>query len=959
MLSRYVAIFADKKKKKTSSLQDLQRFLFYCQIAQDETSKHYLEKLLVQLLGHPELEVRDQSIIYLNMLYDGVDWEFSAAFEPKITCVRSVFAINEKIISKNPLNCPILFLSAPSFYAQSTSTLFTWHYLELKSSNPSKGEYQVSIDFKEFWRCGFYDWKIVDIDQNGKIEMLTKLSAEGPTFAQGRFIVHPENISSQQIHEIVADYKDNENEPDKKFVDLRKEIVEYEKSGITCLYIMGVLERDNGTMIDEDTGDIKDVRRPNANPLAITDRSVANKMLGGDKALLKMLDEAQKLKMKVLVDCLARISSSRPHRKYTKTLLYTLDSDGKRTLCYGADGRSLKYEDTAILNYRKLSSWNLLVDDLKKFAMKYKIDGVHLDNAQVWPQILELDDEEMYRKDPDNVPAYTPKQILDGEVVRQSDSQGYWNSINLEKYANPIFVKLCRELWAHFPEFIIIAECLGGSQLENRQGILARSGAIPRLFKLPAALASLFGKKLQRDGSVTSCHPQTVNALKSWYENNRKFTPEGAYLIQSSTSHIWPYPALLYGRGAWSAVDLLFLMPDIPMTFMGEIYGHAYRRNTTSVYQAKPMPKKQLHRAKSQLHIALDEQDPEDIEKEEKKQTVQPKIQGTKQVPEETKKIARVKSASSMSALASAAEAKQKEEEVSKQIGHQTGFDLKKINEHYEDRRRLRKRKPVLGSGKLVPLDAKNNGEWHSHVLAFARFSHAEIAIIAINFTDRDVSFFIDLSNLVPYFEKNYHENTVVLFTDWVFEQEKEYYFLNEIIHEKMKFTLGPFRSLCKGIVVCNDDPYAFAVAIGRSCSRLNRKISDGMDCSASHFCVQLTNTVSNLGSLNDFAMRLAILYKTFALPLSMPMHKLMLNMNILTNNEIIGSRFFAYCKNIIECKNSNPKVSSLLAFKAAENIVLTNKLGPIVFIAPELGRWSTVGGLGVMVDELTQGILA
>ena len=28
-----------------------------------------------------------------------------------------------------------------------------------------------------------------------------------------------------------------------------------------------------------------------------------------------------------------------------------------------------------------------------------------------------------------------------------------------------------------------------------------------------------------------------------------------------------------------------------------------------------------------------------------------------------------------------------------------------------------------------------------------------------------------------------------------------------------------------------------------------------------------------------------------------------------------------------------------------------------ICFITPELGRWSTVGGLGVMVDELTQGL--
>lgn len=31
------------------------------------------------------------------------------------------------------------------------------------------------------------------------------------------------------------------------------------------------------------------------------------------------------------------------------------------------------------------------------------------------------------------------------------------------------------------------------------------------------------------------------------------------------------------------------------------------------------------------------------------------------------------------------------------------------------------------------------------------------------------------------------------------------------------------------------------------------------------------------------------------------------------------------------------------------------NELGPIAFVAPEVGSWSSVGGLGVMVDELSK----
>ena len=46
------------------------------------------------------------------------------------------------------------------------------------------------------------------------------------------------------------------------------------------------------------------------------------------------------LKIKIIVDCLARISSSRPHRKYKDMLLYYLNEEGRREICYGTDGQS-------------------------------------------------------------------------------------------------------------------------------------------------------------------------------------------------------------------------------------------------------------------------------------------------------------------------------------------------------------------------------------------------------------------------------------------------------------------------------------------------------------------------------------------------------------------------------------------------------------------------------------------
>ncbi len=66
-----------------------------------------------------------------------------------------------------------------------------------------------------------------------------------------------------------------------------------------------------------------------------------------------------------------------------------------------------------------------------------------------------------------------------------------------------------------------------------------------------------------------------------------------------------------------------------------------------------------------------------------------------------------------------------------------------------------------------------------------------------------------------------------------------------------------------------------------------------------------------------------------------------------------LSSRLVALCKRIVEI--SEEEVSPPL--KAALTVISNNKLGPIVFCTPELGRWSTVGGLGVMVDELAYGL--
>jgi len=46
------------------------------------------------LLGYYEINIRDQAIVLLNMLYDGVDWQITTAFRPVIRCVGQHFKVN-------------------------------------------------------------------------------------------------------------------------------------------------------------------------------------------------------------------------------------------------------------------------------------------------------------------------------------------------------------------------------------------------------------------------------------------------------------------------------------------------------------------------------------------------------------------------------------------------------------------------------------------------------------------------------------------------------------------------------------------------------------------------------------------------------------------------------------------------------------------------------------------------
>ena len=134
------------------------------------------------------MTVRDQAVVLLNMFYDGVDWQLSSAFRPVVRVVGQHFKVNLIVdldmSTKENSNAQIFIgLSAPSPIEGVNKTLLTWHKIESRNILSSTGHMtEIFINFGKFWKCGFYDWRIVLVKDNGRLQPLEMVGKPEPAF---------------------------------------------------------------------------------------------------------------------------------------------------------------------------------------------------------------------------------------------------------------------------------------------------------------------------------------------------------------------------------------------------------------------------------------------------------------------------------------------------------------------------------------------------------------------------------------------------------------------------------------------------------------------------------------------------------------------------------------------------------------------------------------------------------
>ncbi len=117
---------------------------------------------------------------------------------------------------------------------------------------------------------------------------------------------------------------------------------------------------------------------------------------------------------------------------------------------------------------------------------------------------------------------------------------------------------------------------------------------------------------------------------------------------------------------------------------------------------------------------------------------------------------------------------------------------------------------------------------------------------------------------------------------------------------------------------------------------------------------------MKNSKRLQDFINGFSYVYNNYLKPNDIDLVKLIGLIRDIRDDTVLIGKFIAIFKTICELKAKYPDCfNGVAAVEIAEQILESSKIGTIAFCTPELGRWSTVGGLGVMVDELSQGLAA
>eukprot|EP00180_Rhodochaete_pulchella_P000139 Plantae.Rhodophyta-Rhodochaete_pulchella.ctg1089.p1 GENE.Plantae.Rhodophyta-Rhodochaete_pulchella.ctg1089~~Plantae.Rhodophyta-Rhodochaete_pulchella.ctg1089.p1 ORF type:complete len:1019 (-),score=178.83 Plantae.Rhodophyta-Rhodochaete_pulchella.ctg1089:845-3691(-) len=326
-------------------------------------------------------------------------------------------------------------------------------------------------------------------------------------------------------------------------------------------------------------------------------------------------------------------------------------------------------------------------------------------------------------------------------------------------------------------------------------------------------------------------------------------------------------------------------------------------------------------------------------------------------------------------------ELQSRNDRVREEIGPEAGFDISQIKGHYNHRALVREEMEVFRNGKLWILSVEP--QLKDRIFCFARYTEEELAIVVINLKDVqdgeayqhpcDVDLNLQsLSEVLP--DSLVRKFQVVHQIVDGFTGEKrgdELFTLEEFVFRKYNLHISPLQTCVLIPSALPDDEGTKQQHYAQALSRLEVEAADikdprenfvtssiavGAARSLADFAKALESTRAGLArlGLDDGAIKWQL---QLCLQRASALRYNVMNEGFQPPRDYEppgGERIISYLSHLTTAAKHNDLLDI-----CRKLVTGAQKIGPIVFLASELGRFSTAGGLGVMVDELTKDLAA
>jgi hypothetical protein len=578
-----------------------------------------LMALIIPMLGHHSGQnddsrrrtLRDQAMRTLHCLIDGHDLQILHPFEQSwIKTLGSNCAVSVSLPTQHSGKtfAFVLFspLCGPSLDSGKPGNPALLEAIPLHNSSMDAGRpraalisatvsqsaavqgsktFEVSFELPNLSHCGFYDWKLVSIGQNG--ELLPEFS-QGATVC-GRIIVVaevrtnamvnlcPEFVSQSMFPKKQSDRASSSDSFDSQTPIARRDSTrgsfsaaanlfsDLKQQGYNSVHIVDALQRNHGPPPDF-------ALDPPPYMMQVTDRAKFSTALGGDDELAQLVVRAHELDMTVFIDGAVRVSSAKAASKYQELLLKTVSpGNGYLVPNTHSDSCSLLWAGTTLLNYRKFSAWELTRSDLLATINSSGCDGCVLDSGINWPIMLPQDISELTSISSDGHAFYTLEDLFYGSVVTTGPAISLYAQKVETCYPSPLLAWLTRCIWYYFPKFCFISDTLAVKSADSK---LMTAGVIPCSNSLSNEVLKVLGRHVIPGNMIavaTSAIPENCENLDGFFQGIKTIhkatavprLPIGSPIFKISSPLQQPMPAVLFQRHNWSWVDILTFSPGL------------------------------------------------------------------------------------------------------------------------------------------------------------------------------------------------------------------------------------------------------------------------------------------------------------------------------------------------------------------------------------------------------------